>query len=211
MPPMPNARITSTQFQRHLDKAQQLALDSITAFALFYFLRCFLRIPDQKTKYTQVFKKHKKVLSLLPPAVFSMLILSLHKLLDESHNPVSISRCVSMALELSLISRDTQRYLKSRIKSVRPMWDKVDELRNSLIAHRDCGIPVKKVFEDARISPKDLREFALAYWEVLNALRSASGKSPFDADLCCKLLLRDLESFMTDLLYAVASPQAPQP
>jgi hypothetical protein len=195
---MPDARITSTQFEKYLAEAQVLALDAITAFGLFYFLTS----PKQKTKYAEVLAKHKQVFSLMPPAAFSTLILSLHKLFEEARNPVSIYRCISMASQLSLISPERAKSLKSRMKSVRPVCKKVAEVRHHLVAHRDCVIPISKVFENAKVAPRDLRELTLAYWEVLNALKVETGQSPFDADRCCKLLLGDLESFMTDLLYA---------
>lgn len=195
---MPAARITSAQFEKYLAEAQVLALDAITAFGLFYFLTS----PKQKTKYAEVLAKHKQVFSLMPPAAFSTLILSLHKLFEEARNPVSIYRCISMASQLSLISPKRAKSLKSRMKSVRPVCEKVGEVRHHLVAHRDCAIPISKVFENAKIAPKDLRELTLAYWEVLNALRAATGKTAFDANLCCEHLFRALDSFMTDLLHA---------
>ena len=195
---MPSARVTSAEFEQYLAEAQVLAVDAITTFALF----CFLTSPKQKTKYAEALAKHNQVFSLISPAAFSMLILSLHKPLEDARNPVSIRSCISMALQLSRISRDTARSLKGRVKKVVPIWEKVDVLRNSLIAHRDCGISVSKVFENANISPKDLKELALAYWEVLNALRAANKKSAFDVNVCGTHLFGALNSFMTDLLYA---------
>jgi hypothetical protein len=195
---MPDAPVTSAQFEQYLGEAEVLALDAITTFGLFYFLTS----PQQKTKYVEVLAKHKQVFSLMPPAAFSTLILSLHKLLENARSPVSIYRCISMASQSSLISRDKAKSLKKRVQSVVPIWEKVHEVRNLLVAHRDCGIPISKVFRTSSVSPKDLRQLALAYWEVLNALRAATGKRVFDANLCCEHVFRALDSFMTDLLYA---------
>jgi hypothetical protein len=195
---MPDTPITSAQFEHYLGEAEALALDAITNFGLFYFLT----IPRQRTQYAQILAKHKQVLSLIPPAAFSTLILSLHKLLENARSPVSIYRCISMACQLSLINRDKAKSLKKRVQHVVPIWKKVGEVRNLLIAHRDCGIPISEVFKTTSVSPKELRLLALTYWEVLNALRAATGKPVFDADLCCEHLFRALDSFMTDLLYA---------
>jgi len=104
------------KFERYLTEAVSIIVDALSTFELFYSLTS----PRQKKKYAKVFEKHPKVFTFITPALFSMLILSLHKLLEDVGDPVSVHRCVSMAQQLSLISADQKKSLKKRINGAKP-------------------------------------------------------------------------------------------
>jgi hypothetical protein len=193
---MSKPAITKEQFEQYLCKALSLATDAISYFELFYFL---LNL-SQKKKYERIFKKHHRILNFIKRAVHDDLLLSLHKLLEDSKNPMSISRCISMALQLSLISRDEQRSLKKMANEVKPIWLKVGVLRHQLIAHRDSSISAGAIFNDANISPKELRCLALTYGRILDVLVCAYGKKSFDLNNYSVGLSKEIEALIDDLL-----------
>ncbi len=193
---MSKPAITKEQFEQYLCKALSLATDAISYFELFYFL---LNLSQQK-KYERIFKKHHRILNFIRRAVHDDLVLSLHKLLEDSKNPVSISRCICMALQLSLISRDEQRSLKKMANEVKPIWLKVGVLRHQLIGHRDSSTSAGAIFNDANISPEELRCLALTYGRILDVLVRAYGKKSFDLNNYSNGLSKEIEAFIDDLL-----------
>jgi hypothetical protein len=76
-------------------------------------------------------------------------------------------------------------------------------LRNNLVAHRDHSISISKVFETANVSPKELRNLALLYCDVLNELIRAIGKQPFAPEDYCYRLFTESDGFLGDLLKAI--------
>lgn len=191
--------ISKVQFEQHLTEAVSITLDALDTFELFYCLTS----QRQKKKYQKVFENHPRVFACIKPALFSMLVLSLHKLLEDADDPISLYRCVSMARQLSLISRDQQKDLKIRINGVKPIWQKVGVFRNNLVAHRDHSISVKKVFQTANISPKELRNLVLLYCEVLNELIGVIGKKPFDPKGHSFRLFTEFEGVLDALLKTI--------
>jgi AbiU2 len=188
--------ITNTQFEQYLCKASSLAKDAVSYFELFYFLLS----PGQRKKYGRVFEKHHRILNFIKRAALDDLVLSLHKLLEDAKNPVSIYRCISMALQLSLISRDEKRALTKLANEVKPIWQKVGVLRDQLVAHRDSSIPVESIFNETKVSPKELRCLALTYGRILDVLIRAYGKNSFDLRNYSDGVWKEIEAMMDDLL-----------
>jgi hypothetical protein len=119
-----NEPVSKEQFELYLTKAVSISVDAISTFELFY---CLINQRQKKT-YRKVFEKHAKVFSFIKFALFNMLVLSLHKPLEDSKEPVSLYRCVSIARQLMLINQDQQKSLKRRINA---MTELVPEIRTS--------------------------------------------------------------------------------
>jgi|ERR1039458_200015 hypothetical protein len=195
---MPSQPVNKIQFERYLAQTASIAIDAISCFELQYSLA----VPSHQKKYKDVFAKHEKVFAFVRPAIFSFLVLSLFKLLDESKNPVSMHRCISMALQLSLISKEQKKILTAQINRVKPIWKQVCTLRHQAVAHRDHTVSISKVFESANVSPKDLRTLALTYCDVVNVLMKACGSAGFNPREYSKRLFENSQVFLDDLLVA---------
>ena len=195
---MPITPVTKPQFERYLAQATTIATDAISCFEIFYCLA----VPSHQKKYKHVFAKHEKVFTFVRPSIFSFLILSLFKLLDDAGNPVSIYRCISMALKLSLISREQKKILTAKINTAKPIWEKVCTIHHQIVAHRDRTIPVSKVFQNANVSPKELRILALTYCEVLNSLIKAYGSKELNFQEYSQRLFENSKTFLNDLSMA---------
>jgi AbiU2 len=72
-------------------------------------------------------------------------------------------------------------------------------IRDNLVAHRDHSVSVGKVFENANVSPRELRGLALSYCEILNELLRATGRKSIDFEDYSNRLITEFEGLLDTL------------
>jgi len=170
---------------------------TITVAALNYDIWRAYTSEDCRPLYVQTMNSYSPFFQTSLHAHFVALLVALYRLYEKRTDTFNIPFVLRTLKERKALPEDTLESLDRIYEKAKPLWVKVNILRNKAFGHRSSAHTVEGVFKKAGITPNQLRELAELTKELLNELTQAWDKSTYLFDLDAReatfRLLQDLK------------------
>ena len=111
-------------------------------------------------------------------AHFVALLVALYRLYETRNDTFNIPSLLKILREEARLPEATLNVLEKIYKEkAKPLWIKVNILRNKAFGHQSVAHTVEEVFEEAEVTPNELRDLVEATKKLLNELTHALDKS----------------------------------
>ncbi|NOS73419.1 MAG: hypothetical protein HOP36_02520 [Methyloglobulus sp.] len=153
---------------------------------------------ENGSKYIKTLNQYNLFFQTTIQAHFVATIISLYRVYETRKDTYNIQALINR-LENTKFSREKLSELKALFTRSKPIWLKVNILRNKVFGHRNNKSTVSEAFEEADIKPSDLKELMELTKEILNLVSYEWDQSThafnLGAESPTKLLLQDLKKY----------------
>lgn len=129
-------------------------------------------------------------------ALQTALLIDLCKLYDTDKKAVSIGKLLEICREAGIITPEKGAELEARVQQQSAILGKLRLLRDKLLAHREKGMTAVKAFEQAQITPNQIRDFTKETVSILNHVLYISQRTTWHLD---ELVANDTRALFEDL------------
>lgn len=150
---------------------------SVSVAGLNYDIWWVYNSKDTRPRYLKTMNRYRLFFHTSIHAHFVATLVALYRLYEirkDTYNIPSLLRTLKKerALDDQILSRLDQIYQRAK-----PLWVKVNILRNKAFGHRSLAHTVEEVFKEARVTPNELRQLVEITKKLLNELSHAWDKS----------------------------------
>ncbi len=129
------------------------------------------------------------------------MLVALYRLYESRNDTFNIPYLLKILREESVLSEATIDLLENTYENeAKPLWIKVSILRNKAFGHRSITYTIEEVFEEAKVTPNELRKLLDITHRLLNNLRYSLDRSSYALNLGSRRdtlrLLDDLKEYM---------------
>lgn len=152
------------KFLKNLDELFRIILDGRSNYEIWWIYIS----KEGRDEYFKVFLHYKEYFETSAYAHISMAAISLYKLFETRDDTVNFKNIINDALVLKIIDAvDTQK-LNPTIEKAKTIWIKINQLRSYLFAHRAKELTVEEIYNNANLTPDQIKELAELSLEILN-------------------------------------------
>jgi len=167
---------STTDLSDRVIEAMKHTNDALAYFEVFRYVAA----PTTHRRYKALFRRYNPLFTAITASSLFGLILSLYKPLEQDSSrlwqePVDLRRILALGAREKVLSTETHKQMKYRLRSVSYIWKRVAQLRHRLVAHGLAGLSVRDEIQKARLDSGQCRKLALAYAEVLNCIAHKIG------------------------------------
>jgi len=142
-----------------------------TVAGLNYEIWWVYKSKDTRPRYIDVMNKYGLFFQTSIHAHFVALLVALYRLYETRDDTFNIPSLLKMLRDESRLPDATLDFLEDIYRNkARPLWIKVNILRNKAFGHRSVAHTVKEVFEEAGVTPNELRDLLEVTKKLLNEL-----------------------------------------
>ena len=128
---------------------------------------------DTRPKYTATMNRYNLFFQTSLHAHFIALLVELYRLYETRSDTFNIPSLLKLLKTKKAMQPVELKLLNERYAAVKPLWLKVNILRNKAFGHRSSAHTVEQVFNEAGITPNELRQLVESTKELLNAITQA--------------------------------------
>lgn len=129
---------------------------------------------DTRPEFTKTMNRYNLFFQTSIHAHFVALLLALYRLYETRDDTYNIPTLLKMLGKTNEIPSETLDELNELYRrAAKPLWVKVSILRNKAFGHRSKAHSVSEVFEEAGVSPNELRDLVEVTKQLLNKLSLA--------------------------------------
>jgi hypothetical protein len=163
-----------SDFDRNIEAISSLVKDAAANFEVF---NC-CSTDSQKEKYAPVFAKYPTFFSTIIPTALIAAITTVYKLFDSRAEAVTLDKIIEIAERTGIIDAKLAGELRMQASSLD--YKAVRTLRNQALSHRNDTKTLEAIFNEAKLTPKELEALFKAATEIVNKIRHAAGLTEFD-------------------------------
>ena len=168
-----------------LDAAAKMAMRASVHFDLWWLTAS----QEGRQEYTAI-ENHWEHLRFLQHGQLVAVVGEVHALLDDDKRTISLPTILD---ELQRHHKHSISGAKAALRAAKPVFRKLRLLRNNVFAHRTARKSYNAMFEDAKMTPDQLRELINVCIAVTNEMLAALGgpllePSPFPKEHYAKML-----------------------
>ena len=133
---------------------------------------------DTRPVYVDVMNKYPLFFQTSIHAHFVALVVALYRLYETRDDTFNIPSLLKTLRNESRLPEATLDLLEGIYKNeAKPLWIKVNILRNKAFGHRSVAHTVEEVFEEAKVTPNELRDLVEVTKKLLNKLTYSWNKN----------------------------------
>ena len=171
---------------------------TVTTAGLNYEIWWVYKSKDSRPAYIKAMSRYNMFFQTSIHAHFVALLVELYRLYETRKDTYNIPSLLNKLRNQKLLDEDALVSLEETYQEVaKPLWVKVNILRNKAFGHRSKAHTVEEVFQEADVSPLELKELVEVTKKLLNKLTLAWNKSAHAFNLGARKdilrLLGDLE------------------
>jgi AbiU2 len=134
---------------------------------------------DTRPKYVDAMNGYTVFFQTSIHAHFIAQLVALYRLYETRKDTFNIPTLLRLLRAHSTFDQATLDRLDAMHAAAKPLWIKVNILRNNAFGHRSKARTVAEVFSEAAVSPNDLKALVHATMELLNVLTLAWDRSAY--------------------------------
>jgi hypothetical protein len=170
----PNPQKMSTDIDRYISELRH----TTTVAGLNYEIWWVYKSKDTRPMYVDAMKRYDLFFQTSIHAHFVALLVELYRLYETRDDTFNIPSLLKTLKTESRLPNPTLMLLDGIYKDeAKPLWIKVNILRNKAFGHRSVAHSVEEVFHEAGVKPNDLRDLLEATKKLLNELTHAWNNS----------------------------------
>lgn len=148
-----------------------------TVAGLNYEIWWTYKSKDTRPGYVDVMNKYALFFQTSIHAHFVALLVALYRLYETRDDTFNIPSLLKMLRDESRLPDATIDFLEDIYRNeARPLWIKVNILRNKAFGHRSATHTVEEVFKEAGVTPNELRDLLEVTKKLLNKLTYSCSK-----------------------------------
>jgi hypothetical protein len=178
--------------EEYISELQQ----TVIAASLNYEVWWTYKSEDTRPKFVDAMNDYTVFFQTSIHAHFVALLVALYRLYETREDTFNIPSLLCLLRSNSTLDGVTLDRLDAMHAAIRPLWIKVNILRNKAFGHRTRAHTVAEVFQEACVTPDELRDLVVNTMELLNALTRTRDRSVHPFDLGAK---DDLVRLLTDI------------
>ncbi|MBW9274773.1 MAG: hypothetical protein K1563_13915 [Candidatus Thiodiazotropha sp. (ex. Lucinisca nassula)] len=172
---------------------------TVTVAGLNYEIWWVYKSEDTRPKYVGAMNQYSLFFQVSTHAHFVTLLVELYRLYETRNDTYNIPSLINKLKMQNLIEKNTLMSLENTYKEeAKPLWVKVNILRNKAFGHRSEAHTVEEVFQEANVKPLELKKLVEVTQKLLNELTLALNQSYHAFNLGARKdtlkLLDDLET-----------------
>lgn len=182
----------SSSIEKYIEELRHTA----TTAQLNYEIWWAYKNKENRPKYINTMNKYSLFFQTSIHAHFVALLIALYSLYEVRNDTYNIPTLLRRLRNEGAIPVEALDELDKLYAAAKPLWIKVNILRNKAFGHRSVAHTPKEVFAEAKVTPNELRELVDTTKKLLNQLTKAWNKSvhAFNLSAC-----RDLLAMLNDL------------
>lgn len=150
---------------------------TITVAGLNYEIWWVYKSEDTRPVYVEAMNRYGLFFQTSIHAHFVALLVELYRLYETRDDTFNIPSLLKILKVEARLSDATLRLLEEIYKNeAKPLWIKVNILRNKAFGHRSVAHTVEEVFGEAGVMPDELRDLLAVTKKLLNELTHAWNK-----------------------------------
>jgi hypothetical protein len=151
---------------------------TVTVAELNYEVWWVYKSKDSRPAYVDTMNRYPLFFQTSIHAHFVALLVALYRLYEGRNDTFNIPMLLKILKNQNRLSDATLQALEHIYKTeAKPLWIKVNILRNRAFGHRSAAHTVEEVFKEAKITPNDLRDLVRVTQRLLNKVTRAWDKS----------------------------------
>ena len=164
----------STDVDRYISELHH----TITVAGLNYEIWWVYKSEDTRPLYVEVMNRYGLFFQTSIHAHFVALLVALYRLYETRDDTFNIPSLLKILRAEARLPDSTLDLLEGIYENkAKPLWIKVNILRNKAFGHRSVAHTIEEVFEEAEVTPNELRDLVEATKNLLNGLTHALDKS----------------------------------
>jgi hypothetical protein len=150
---------------------------TVTAAGLNYEVWWTYKNEDNRPEFVDAMNGYTVFFKTSIHAHFVALLVALYRLYETREDTFNIPSLLRLLRANSTFDRVTLDKLDAMYAAAKPLWVKVSILRNKAFGHRSQAHTVAEVFQEAAVSPNELKALVERTMELLNVLTLAWDRS----------------------------------
>jgi hypothetical protein len=151
-----------------------------------------------RPKYTKTMNRYGLYFQTAIHAHFVALLVELYRLYETRSDTFNIPSLLRLLKTEAQVPSATLRSLDMRYAEAKPLWVKVNILRNKAFGHQSTAHTTAEIFKEAAATPNDLRDLVKKTKKLLNEITLAVARTTHAFNLEAKedtlRLLEDLKA-----------------
>lgn len=151
---------------------------TITVAGLNYEIWWVYKSKDTRPTYVETMNRYSLLFKTSIHAHFVALLVELYRLYETRDDTFNIPSLLKILKDQGQLPDATIELLDGIYKKeAKPLWIKINILRNKAFGHRSVAHTVEEVFKEAGVTPDELRDLVEVTKKLLNELTHAWDKS----------------------------------
>lgn len=159
----------SDEVERYVEELRH----TVTTAWLNYEIWWVYKSTDTRPEFLETMNRYGLFFQTSIHAHFVALLVALYRLYETRDDTYNIPTFLRLLDEKSTVPGDTMKELRALYAQAKPLWVKVNILRNKAFGHRSKAHSVSEVFAEAGVTPNDLRDLAELTRKLLNTATAA--------------------------------------
>lgn len=172
--------------------------DTVRVAWLNYEIWWVYKSSDTRPEYVETMNRYTLFFQTSIHAHFVALLVAFYRLYETRNDTYNIPTFLKLLRGHGSIPDAKIQELDTLYAEAKPLWVKVNILRNKAFGHRSKAHTVSEVFKEAGVTPNDLRDLAEVTKKLLNAATLAWANNAHAFNLSSRAdtlaLLQDLKS-----------------
>ena len=169
---------------------------TITQAGLNYEIWWVYKSDDTRPEFIDAMNRYTLFFQTSIHAHFVAMIVALYRLYETRGDTYNIPSFLRLLRKHRTFEDAILTQLNAIYDSARPLWKKVNIIRNNAFGHRSVARTIAEIFKDASISGNDLRALVKHTEELLNVTNRAWDRSTHSFNLGAR---EDLIQLLTDI------------
>jgi hypothetical protein len=132
---------------------------------------------DTRPKYDETMMKYPLFFQTGIHAHFVGPLVALYALYEKRADTYNIPAFIKLIMNSGAVSGDALDEVNTIYRRTQPLWKKVSILRNKAFGHRSRAHTVPEVFQEAGVTPNELRDCVVHHQDCFTTEASAKGRS----------------------------------
>jgi len=159
----------SDEVERYVEELRH----TVTVAWLNYEIWWVYKSSDTRPEFVDTMNKYNLFFQTSIHAHFVALLVALYRLYETRDDTYNIPTFLKLLKETNAVSPKALEQLGELYAQAKPLWVRVNILRNKAFGHRSKAHTVADVFDEAGVTPNDLRDLAEVTKKLLNMATSA--------------------------------------
>jgi hypothetical protein len=175
---------------------------TVTIAWLNYEIWWVYKSSETRPEYVDTMNRYTLFFQTSLHAHFVALLVELYRLYETRKDTYNIPRFLALLKEHDAVPEAATNELEKLYAQAKPLWVKVNILRNKAFGHRSSAHTVSEAFKEAGVTPNELRDLAEITRKLLNTATQAWTRSTHAFNLSSRedalQLLGDLKAYHED-------------
>jgi hypothetical protein len=150
---------------------------TVTVAGLSHEIWWAFRSKDTRPKYVKTLNRYSLFFSTTIHAHFMAALVALYRLYETRKDTYNIPQLLRLTEADSKFLPEQIEEFKMLYARAKPLWAKVNILRNNAFGHRSTSLTVEEAFAEADMAPNEFTELIDVTKELLNAVSHAYDRS----------------------------------